>query len=172
MDYPRSSSYSLRTLKNSDLKLILSWRNDINISKYMFNNHLISFEEHLIWYRKNCSNKNIKLFIIEKSNIPVAFFSLKISETNNDAEWGFYKSPQAYGKIGFDMCNLVLNHAFTNINIEKIIAYVKTINIKSINLHLKLGFKSELIDSVNFERNFNKDNFVELSLTKTHFLSI
>jgi len=164
------SHYKLRLMQEKDLTLIFEWRNNILVSKYMFNNHLISWEDHITWFKNSSSKNHLKLFILEIFNKPIAFFSFKIIETSKTAEWGFYKSPNDKNKIGMIICTLALKYAFVNLNVVEVIGKVKVNNLKSIDIHKKLGFRTDRITSNYPTLDDKHEEMVIFSLEKNNFL--
>src|SRR3546814_9902734 len=47
----------LRIVEESDLRLLLSWRNDVDVRRFMFTNQVIGWDEHCAWYRR-CMAEN------------------------------------------------------------------------------------------------------------------
>src|SRR3546814_15776940 len=43
----------LRIVEESDLRLLLSWRNDVDVRRFMFTNQMIGWDEHCAWYRRS-----------------------------------------------------------------------------------------------------------------------
>jgi len=163
------SHYKLRLMQEEDLTLIFEWRNNILVSKYMLNSHSISWEDHITWFNNSSAKNNLKLLILEIFNKPIAFFSFNIIEPSQTAEWGFYKSPYEKNKIGMIICTLALKHAFEYLNVVEVIGKVKVNNLKSIDIHKKLGFRNDRITS-NYQILDNKhEELVIFSLEKNNF---
>jgi len=68
------------------------------------------------------------------------------------------------------ICTLALKHAFANLNVVEVIGKVKINNLKSIDIHKKLGFRNDRITS-NYPILDNKHrDMVIFSLEKNNFL--
>lgn len=136
-------NYSLRKLEPDDLELVLSWRNHPEIRRYMFTQHEISDEEHAQWYKRESQNEMRKLMILECDCVPVGFIQFQINEANNEADWGFYVSPDAPKGTGRKLGQVALSYAFINLRLGKVMGQAIDFNERSIKLHLSLGFTPE-----------------------------
>jgi len=137
-----SGSY-IRPLKADDLSMIMKWRNHPNVRKYMFSQHEISNEEHKCWFDNCVNDKKRHLFLFEKDGIPLGFVSFYEVNEGNITDWGFYLSPQAPKGTGYLLGKTALSYAFDKLNSHKICGQVLSYNQKSIDFHLRLGFKEE-----------------------------
>ncbi|GAA0319205.1 GNAT family protein [Bacillus carboniphilus] len=135
----------LMDIKETDLQLILDWRNQESIRKVMYNSDIILLDEHIRWFESlRKSEKAIsKIFYYE--NIPFGVINInQIDKTNKKCEWGFYignkNAPRGMGTVlGF----ISLNYIFDDLSMRKVNAEVLSMNEKSISLHRKLGFTQE-----------------------------
>jgi UDP-4-amino-4,6-dideoxy-N-acetyl-beta-L-altrosamine N-acetyltransferase len=137
--------YLLRDIEESDLELVLQWRNSEQIRTKMFSDHIISFEEHQVWYKKlKQSHDNIcRIFLYRGCPIGVVNIS-QIDKKNNKCYWGFFLGEQGvpYGS-GTVMGYLALEYIFEILGVRKLCAEVFSFNFTSLNFHKKLGFCEE-----------------------------
>ena len=130
-------SYKIKNfteLNNYEKELILKWRNNSLIAKYMLTKN-ISLKAHLKFI-DNLKNDNKKRYFLVE-NIGVIYFTL---HNNNIVEIGLYKNPNKQ-KVGSKLLKTALEYAFEELKAKKIILYVFENNIKAINLYRKFGFK-------------------------------
>ena len=141
----------LRSMKETDIELVLSWRNNPNISKYMYNQHLISLKEHKKWFFRSLESQYLELLIFELDDQREGFMQFKIDHNNQKGEWGFYLSPNATTGVGSIMGNHGLKYAFEKLQLEYLFGEAMEYNEKSIKFHRKLGFT--------IDKSFKKTHF-------------
>jgi len=131
-------------ISKEHLPLVLSWRNQDHIRNLMYNDKIISFEEHMKWFERVKEQKDIvKIFYIDQKPLGVININ-KIDNLNKVCEWGFYIGPTDTPKgIGTIMGYTALNYIFDSLDMCKLHAEVIGYNIRSIKFHEKLGFSTE-----------------------------
>ncbi len=134
----------LRHLQSEDLKQIREWRNNPEINRFMFSQHIIGEEEHKNWFKLNQENELITLLMFNEGDRKLGFLQFQQqSFTTRVMEWGFYISPAASKGTGSKMINIGIEYAFNELKANKIYAEILDFNIPSINLHKKFGFTQE-----------------------------
>ena len=135
----------LKDIDESDLPLLLDWRNRKPIRRVMFDSDMISWEQHSRWFNKlkNSDSTVSKLFYFD--HIPYGMLNItQIDSINNTCEWGFYiGSPKAPKGMGTILGYTALNYIFQELQIRKLTAQVFDFNDKSINFHKRMGFTEE-----------------------------
>ncbi|WP_139453486.1 UDP-4-amino-4,6-dideoxy-N-acetyl-beta-L-altrosamine N-acetyltransferase [Campylobacter armoricus] len=123
-------------LTQKEIKLVLKWRNDENIAKFMKTQN-ISLKEHLHFLTNLKSDKTKKYFLVydDKDTIGVIDF---INITQTSCEFGLYGIKKGVGKI---LMQEIKNYAFNVLNIQTLNACVFKENTKALNLYLKSNFK-------------------------------
>ncbi len=137
------SSCCLRPLRTNDLSMVMKWRNHPSVQKYMFSQHKIREVEHKRWFEKCSDDKKWHLFMFEKDGVPLGFGSFYEVNENDVVDWGFYLSPNAPKGTGNLLGETMLSYAFDKLNFHKVCGQVLSYNQKSIDFHLRLGFKEE-----------------------------
>lgn len=137
----------LRTINESDLPLVLKWRNSERIRLVMNNKSIISWEQHLNWFKEIRKCKEQEVFIIELNSKPIGIASFKKEkEKINSCEWGIYVgSPQKGIPLGKVIAFLSLDYIFNKYEIVKASVYKS--NIKSNDFHKELSFLMVSSDS-------------------------
>jgi len=137
--------YSIRSLVDSDLDLILTWRNHQSIRDVMLSQHKISRPEHLSWFKNSTKNEDKKLMICEDSGVPFGFVQfLGLKGSNGVVDWGFYLSPEAKRGSGKILGLLALEYIFEQLGKNQVRGQAFEKNESSIKFHERLGFKREL----------------------------
>ncbi|MGP5192296.1 UDP-4-amino-4,6-dideoxy-N-acetyl-beta-L-altrosamine N-acetyltransferase [Psychrobacter celer] len=137
------SQLKLRLMQESDLELVLSWRNHIDVRRYMYTQHEISLTEHTNWFNKVSKDSNYNLLIFEVDNKPLGFVNIHQIAQGGIADWGFYTSPDAPKGTGYKLGEQALDYAFNTLQIHKLCGQALDFNEASRKFHKRLGFKKE-----------------------------
>lgn len=135
----------LRAMQLSDLEQVLQWRNSERIRNCMFNDEVISLEEHTAWFAKVKQEQKSYHLIFEYRNQPIGVVNItQLDQKNQKCYWGFYigalDTPPGSGlAMGF----YGLNYIFNELGMRKLCSEALACNIPSVNYHIKLGFTKE-----------------------------
>jgi len=154
-------------MNENDLPLVLNWRNNPEIRKYMYTQHEISLEEHNKWFAELNPEKT-KYYMFEIENDPIGVINFtKIEKSKRQAMWGFYSGDLSKRGVGKLMEIAALKHAFTNLNLLKLSCEVLSNNMNVVNFHRKFGFSIEGIFRNHFESSRNEVlDIYRLAITK------
>ena len=133
----------VRLMNAGDLEQILFWRNHPKIRHYMYAQHEISIEEHTGWFVQASNDPGRHLLIFEIDEAPLGFINIHQLSSGDIGKWGFYTAPHAPKGTGQSLGQTALRYAFQIARFGKLCAQVIAFNQRSINLHIKLGFKRE-----------------------------
>lgn len=159
----------LRDIQVEDLPIILEWRNQDSIRKYMYHYELIEWENHVNWFEKVSNDNGIKNKIFEVNNLPVGVVTF-VTKEESQAEWGFYIGDQNAPKgSGMLLGELALDLAFHSLNIKKVYGEVIDFNQKSKIFHQNFGFTLEIILRDHYIRENNRYDVYVYSLTKEYY---
>lgn len=138
------SSGTLRNISETELELMLSWRNMPNIRANMYTRHEISLSEHLIWWEKIKNNSRFDYKMYDEDGAPLGIVGfVDIDRVNSNSSWAFYAAPHAPKGTGSKMEFLAIDYAFSNLNLKKLHCEVLDFNKPVIRLHEKFGFTIE-----------------------------
>src|SRR5690554_7031732 len=70
----------VRKMVETDLALVLSWRNHPDVRKHMYTQHEITLIEHTSWFKSVLYDDGRHLLIYEQNNEPLGF--ININEIN------------------------------------------------------------------------------------------
>lgn len=141
----KTVQYHLRKMNNCDLDLVLEWRNHPEVRIFMFNKHEIERKEHYEWFSNNSSRLDKCLLIFEVNKEPSGFIQFQLLDKKNTACWGFYTSPSSSKGTGRQLGILALRYAFDQLGLDNVCGQALSLNKKSIEFHLNLGFSEEPI---------------------------
>jgi UDP-4-amino-4,6-dideoxy-N-acetyl-beta-L-altrosamine N-acetyltransferase len=132
-------------LKESDLELILLWRNAPLVRQAMYTHHIISQDEHYAWFDRIKTDPSIRYYLwLDTNGNPqgvVNFTNLDLM--HRTAFWGFYACPLSSPGVGMQMELDALEKAFTEFKLLKLNCEVLESNRSVINMHKKIGFIEE-----------------------------
>jgi len=142
--------------------MILSWRNDPNIRKWMRNQEEIPLQNHLDFI-KALKNKNDRCYFVVKVKdeyIGVIDFT-EIDQTNKTAFCGLYVNPNnTKAGLGKSLMCAIATHAKEQLKLECLKLEVLQTNQRALKLYKKFGFiQTEITDKyVYMERKINYKN--------------
>jgi RimJ/RimL family protein N-acetyltransferase len=138
---------NLRALEKRDLKQLVDWMNDPELTQWLGPRFPISLEEQEIWYGKLIQDTTKKKLIIEnKEGTAVGLISLMdLDWRNRQAELGIYLGGREHLTKGYaiDALSTFLQFTFQELGLNRI--YIRTFedNVRAIHLFAKSGFKQE-----------------------------
>ena len=138
-------SYYFKALKEEDLELVLKWRSDPFINRYMYTEVSNDLEQHKKWFSQKVSNNpNVKHWIIEYQNQKIGCIYVELHKNQNWCTWGFYIGDPNSRFLGGMIPPYLYNYLFykfseTRLDSEKIQiikAEVFSANTQILKLHL------------------------------------
>jgi len=84
-------SLELRKIKQDDLEMIMKWRMDPDVTKYMYTDPKLSIEKQLEWYDKVSGSISEKYWLIVIDDTAIGVLNLtEIDERNKRCSWAYY----------------------------------------------------------------------------------
>lgn len=133
-------------ISSEEKKMVLSWRNHKDIRRWMNNQKEISLEEHLNYIDSLCNKKDRIYFLVEELNEYLGVIDFTNIVENEFAEFGVYAKPSLIG-VGSKLMDTIIDYAFKNLKLKKLIANVYVNNEKAIKLYKKFDFKEIQLDT-------------------------
>lgn len=132
-------------LSDNEVEMVRRWRNSDTIREWMYNNQIISKEEHKNFIHILKETKNKVYWLVAKNDqyIGVMYFS-NIIWNHRNAYLGIYTNPEK--KIpgsGGIILSLILEVAFNFLNLHSLKLEVIENNEAAIRLYKKFDFKEE-----------------------------
>lgn len=171
-------SYYLRELCRNDIEIINSWRNNRKVVDDLGSCfRYVDNEVDIGWFGNYISNRSnaVRLAICDKnaSCIVGAAYLLGIDWVNRSSEFAIWigeTSHQGKGAGQFAVKEM-LNHAFKDLNLNRIYLTVIVTNQRAINLYKKNGFVEEgRLRDVVFKNGVYTD-MLQMSILAHEFLS-
>ncbi len=137
-------SFCLRKIDLDDMDFVLKSRNSPDVRKNMYTSHVISREEHEIWYSGMLQDPTKEYFIFEIDSSPAGVVGfIDIARDSKIASWMFYSGDTSRKGIGVKMEYYALEYAFSEMGLYKLCCEVLAFNEPVIKLHKKFGFNVE-----------------------------
>jgi len=134
----------LRDIRESELDLMLSWRNAPSVRANMYTRHEISAAEHQAWWQRTAQRDDRRYFMYERDGVPSGIVGFTaIDHVNGNCSWAFYAATDAARGTGSRMEYLALEHVFETMGLRKLYCEVLAFNAAVITLHRKFGFQVE-----------------------------
>jgi RimJ/RimL family protein N-acetyltransferase len=140
---------NLRSLEESDLKIITEWRNQKEMRRSFFTTSLLSYSGQKGWFDQYLQDPTREIFIAvsKEEQKPIGMIGLyKMDHRNHQAEMGstMVGDPAMWGQgIGTEMIAVLLEYVFSDLGLHRVYAYAFASNIGSIRAKEKCGFQVE-----------------------------
>lgn len=165
----------LRKMDARDREMVRSWRNQTEVSHYMYSSHHISKEEHRKWFDSVTIDNSKKYWVIEVNDIAYGLVNLyDIDYNNKKCYWAYYIGEEdARGKgIGTGVEYTILNYVFNNMKLNKLCCEVLLSNERVWRLHEHFGFTREALYRQHIRRDGTFRDVVGLAMLEQDFRKI
>lgn len=136
----------LRKIEKSDSELILNWRNNPQIYKYLLSPNPVMEEEHESWFKLQLANNKVGFYIAYYGDIPCGAIRFDFNNDLSEAEVGIYIDPMFFGKgLGSSLLNLGEQKVKEKSKSIKLMARVLEENTASKKMFLKNDYKIKQI---------------------------
>ncbi|WP_039462119.1 UDP-4-amino-4,6-dideoxy-N-acetyl-beta-L-altrosamine N-acetyltransferase [Vibrio navarrensis] len=158
-------------LSQSDLEMILEWRNAPEVRSKMYTSHEITLAEHQSWFRHLQEDKSKIYFLVRLNDEPVGVVGFsEINKVKGIATWAFYASPKAPRGTGSLMEYHALEYAFNELKLHKLRCEVLGFNSTVIKLHKKFGFQEEGVHREAFHDGDTYHDIVHLGIFEQEWI--
>lgn len=142
------TTVTLRDVGPADRDRLLDWRNQPDVARWMYTDHVISPAEHDRWLTAALADPSRKYWIIELDGEPVGLANLyDISKANRKTAWAYYlASPSVRGKgVGAFVEFWMIEHVFKTLGLDKLCCEVLVENEAVWKIHESFGFQREAL---------------------------
>jgi len=131
-------------LNSAEKDLVRKWRNHKDVRKWMYQDHIISFEEHAVFIEKlKEENKNFYWLVKNKNGKYLGVIYLnKVDFLHKHAYLGIYSNPELKG-VGKFLIQALKELAFKIAKLHTLKLEVIETNKHAIEFYKKQGFKKE-----------------------------
>ncbi len=129
-------------LSDAEKKLILSWRNNPEISRFMFRKSPISFEEHNFFISELFQSNDRFYYLLFKKDCPIGVVNFnKVDWKKRIAKFGLYKNPKLAISVGNVLLFVLEFLADFVLNLSILMAEVFSYNEKAIRLYRRFNYE-------------------------------
>jgi RimJ/RimL family protein N-acetyltransferase len=164
----KNFSFEVNRLKESQIELLRTWRNQQFVVEQMEYSTFISSKQQQQWYEKIHNSSEHEYYIFSANDEAVGMVHLsKINFKDGNAEVGLFIGNPAFIGTGIALYAslFILKQAFYKLNLKLLVAKVKKTNTVAIQYNSILGFQFDEHLNENFNRYFlTKEIFDEKKL--------
>jgi len=133
----------IERISQSDKAPLRQWRNDPEVTRWGYSNHVISEKEHHAWFDAMLVDASKVYWKIVVDGVSVgAVFLTGISDPGNTCEWGMYLADgDVRGKgVAQAACALSFRYAFTDLGMKVVNCEAVAQNENAIGLYESVGY--------------------------------
>lgn len=135
----------LRDMQLSDADQVLAWRNAPHVRSVMFSDDIITPDQHRAWIERTLDADDSAYWIISHGGQDLGVANLaEINRRHLRCSWAYYLGePDAPAPVGLAVEFRVMELAFTEFGMNKLISEVLASNDRVVALHEHVGFVRE-----------------------------
>jgi UDP-4-amino-4,6-dideoxy-N-acetyl-beta-L-altrosamine N-acetyltransferase len=138
----------LRAFEDADADPLLRWRNDAEVSRWMYDPHRITPDEHARWFeRVRDDAPDHRYRVVELDGVASGTSNLtQIDPDRRSCTWGGYVAPASIGRgVGRAALGLALVDAFEALDLNRVWIEVLADNDRAVHLYESIGFTREAV---------------------------
>ena len=139
---------NFKDLNSEEKELVLLWRNNDNIRKWMHTKDVITLNNHLNFIDELALSEDKCYFLVCKQDEPLGVIYFTEIKKGNSCYFGVYINPVLKG-LGSDFMLLILNYAKKHFKVKQIYAEVFKRNDRAISLYENMKFKTIKTENIN-----------------------
>ena len=156
----------LRNCKKIEKNKIRAIRNQKNVRKFMYSDHIITETEHKKWLKKiNKDNNNIIFIILLNNTVLGCVSANNIDWIHKNSGWALYLDENYRSGLGVVVEFHFLNFIFNKLKLKKLNSEVIETNKSVINMHINFGFVKEGLIDYNIKKKNKRLGVILLGLT-------
>jgi len=136
---PTLSLSNFTTLSLDEKKMILRWRNNKEIQKWMFTQEDISLDNHLAYIDSLYHVDDKRYFLVKKGHLSIGVIDFT-TITKESTYFGIYTNPDISG-AGKLLLELIIDYAFTTLHVTHLLSEVFEQNHLAIKLYTRYNFE-------------------------------
>lgn len=133
-----------REVRETDLELIMQWRMDPEITKWMYTDPVLTLEGQKKWLEKITADPTLRYWVVELEKEPIGLINIEsIDKKKRECTWGYYigeKSKRSI-KLAISLEKSLYHYIFNNLAVDVVRSEILRINEGVIKLHLLCGSK-------------------------------
>lgn len=116
----------LKRVREEDLELLMRWRMDPNISRYMFTDVQLNMDMQRAWFKKLQENNSEIRWVVHSDGIPIgSLYLTNIDWKNKNAEFGVFIARKEFVSLKsiLSMHWNLYEYVFSNTDLNHLYAY-------------------------------------------------
>ena len=160
---------SLRPILEEELEMIMHWRMQPNITKFMYTDPLLTLEQQLAWFQKSKQDTQTIHFMIECDDSPIGILNItNIDRTHQRCEWGYYiavnEKPPLQQILALEWN--VYDYVFYTLGLNKVCGEIFAFNKAVIRMHQMCGSTIEGTRKNHIYKNGQFYDIVEMGICR------
>lgn len=162
-------SIKVRRIQEEDLELIMQWRMDPDITKYMNTNPQLTLEGQKVWLSNIRNDETCMHWMIENDDIPVGVINLNdINWTAKTSSWGYYigNKEERSLDLAISLEMSLYDFVFDVLEFKELHNEVFALNKGVVRLHLACGNRIIREEKGGIEKDGILYDITHMSITK------
>ncbi|WP_373032493.1 UDP-2,4-diacetamido-2,4,6-trideoxy-beta-L-altropyranose hydrolase [Sulfurovum sp.] len=135
-------------LSLDEKRMVLTWRNNPNIRKWMFSQEIIEIKDHLAYVNSLNKREDRLYFLVKQEGQAIGVIDFtNIDYQKRSTEFGIYANPELKG-VGQILMKAIIDYAFNSLKVKTLISAVIEENLPAIKLYKRYDFKEVEIKKV------------------------
>lgn len=164
----------LRKIYEKDLEMIMHWRMQPEVTRYMYTDPVLTIDIQKSWYRNIVQNEQNYIRIINFNEIDIGLYSLTEVKKKGNCFWAYYIANTSFQGMGLGKiieCNNY-DYAFEQLDVHKVSCEVFAFNEKVVSIHKKYGAQIEGVFKEHIGKNNEYFDIVRMAILKNEWLNI
>lgn len=135
-------SITLRNIREDDLEMIMNWRCDPDITKYMNTNPKLTLEDQKKWFKNMKKREDIRNWLIEVDGESAGIICImNINWRERNTSWGYYIGEKKFRslKTALSLEMSLYDYVFESLGFEELHNEVFSLNAGVVKLHEACG---------------------------------
>lgn len=129
-------------IQEEHLPLLLAWRTDPDVTRYMFTDVANDMDAQNKWYQKSLTDESSRYWIISYQDKYIgALYLTDIDRSNKRCSWGYYIGEAEHRSLGGFIPLYLYNYVFHELKFRKIVAEVMAGNEDVMKMHEMFGYR-------------------------------
>lgn len=130
-------------LREKHLGMLLKWRTQDFVSKFMLTQVDNSMENQQRWFANISNNAQFRYWVIYYKSVPIGVVNLaEIDPINLKCNAGYYIGDENYKSLGAVILPYLYNYIFKNLGFRKIFGSVVSDNDRILQIHKIHGYRT------------------------------
>lgn len=166
---------TLRKIEEKDLEMIMNWRMDPDITRYMNTDPKLTIEGQREWLKRIETDDKVLYWLIEADGVPAGVICLiEIDWENKTSSWGYYIGEKKCRslKMALSLEMSLYDFVFDELGFDSLHNEVFALNKGVIKLHEACGSRIESIGQGEVTKNGEAFDIAHINITKEEWDAI